>query len=280
MSGYLKLPDEIYDTLILHKGERGNTFVRWYFRGEHNLLVNVEYTSLTMAQRGALDALFGLAAHTKNRIPNKQKWLNNVCHGPVPIKELMKAKWLEAIPGSNQDDSNVQPDCNQDGTASQVKLSQVKLKEKSVCVFDLWNEQGIVRHRVFSEGAVREIEKILKTDTLADIEQSIKDYATVIKSSQYYFKHKWSLELFLKRGYHKHFKPELKPLENFLIPLTTEQKKEAKAKDNREREEKQQADERKMEEAEREEILRESPEQREEALRQGRKDLEDAGVNL
>ncbi len=67
-------------------------------------------------------------------------------------------------------------------------------------IYSLWNEQKIIEHKELTPAIKASIEKILKDYSVEDVEQSIKNYATILKSPDYYFKYKWTLQEFLTRN--------------------------------------------------------------------------------
>ncbi len=68
-------------------------------------------------------------------------------------------------------------------------------------IYSLWNEQKIIEHKKLTPAIKASIEKILKDYSVEDVEQSIKNYATILKSPDlYYFKYKWTLQEFLTRN--------------------------------------------------------------------------------
>lgn len=73
-------------------------------------------------------------------------------------------------------------------------------KEYILYIYSLWNEQKIIEHKELTPAIKSSIEKILKDYSGEDVEQSIKNYATILKSPDYYFKYKWTLQEFLTRN--------------------------------------------------------------------------------
>jgi len=70
-------------------------------------------------------------------------------------------------------------------------------------IFDLWNTQGIIQHKKLTSEIKRAIEIRLKDYSIDEICQAMKNYAEIVKDEQYYFKYKWTLKDFLKRGLEK-----------------------------------------------------------------------------
>lgn len=65
-------------------------------------------------------------------------------------------------------------------------------------IFEFWNKQGIIRHREF-ERFKPHIKKRLRKYTKEEIKQAIANYALVLKSKEYFWSYKWSLDQFLTR---------------------------------------------------------------------------------
>lgn len=62
-----------------------------------------------------------------------------------------------------------------------------------------WNNQGIVKHRVLTDGIKQSVKKALKSYTIGEIELSIYNYSIILNSDDYYFKYRWTLQEFLSR---------------------------------------------------------------------------------
>lgn len=71
-----------------------------------------------------------------------------------------------------------------------------KVKE----IYSVWNEQKIVTHKKITDDIEGEAKKALKDYTAQEIEQAIRSYAEIVKGEEYYFKYRWTLKDFLKRG--------------------------------------------------------------------------------
>ena len=65
-------------------------------------------------------------------------------------------------------------------------------------IFEFWNRQKIIRHREF-ERFKPHIKKRLRKYTKEEIKQAIANYALVLKSKEYFWSYKWSLDQFLTR---------------------------------------------------------------------------------
>lgn len=66
-------------------------------------------------------------------------------------------------------------------------------------VLEFWNLGGIVRHKI-STLIISRIQKALKDYSRDEVIKSIKNYQDVFLSEETYFKHKWTLDEFLKRS--------------------------------------------------------------------------------
>lgn len=72
-----------------------------------------------------------------------------------------------------------------------------------IVLFNLWNEQAIIKHKTLTDKMKRAIDRASKDFNLEEISQAIKNYAEILKGDQYYFKHSWTLHDFLQRGLEK-----------------------------------------------------------------------------
>jgi hypothetical protein len=87
-------------------------------------------------------------------------------------------------------------------------------KNTYIPVFNFWNRQEIIVHRRLSDKDCSAINIALRDFSQEEIFHAITNYATVLKSSEHYFKHRWTLRDFLQRGLRK-FVNEADPLGNF-----------------------------------------------------------------
>lgn len=81
-------------------------------------------------------------------------------------------------------------------------------------IFNAWNEGKVIRHISMTDKLKRAIITSLSQYKKEDLIKAIQNYATVVHSQDYFFKYKWILHDFLKRGVDK-FLDEAEPLENF-----------------------------------------------------------------
>lgn len=71
-------------------------------------------------------------------------------------------------------------------------------------IFDHWNVEGVIVHKKLSKDATRAINVRLKEGYSVDeINQSISNYAKVVKGTDFYFGYKWILADFLNRAFEK-----------------------------------------------------------------------------
>ena len=67
-------------------------------------------------------------------------------------------------------------------------------------IFNYWNTKDIIKHREINNDIEKAIKKALKEHTVAEIKLAIDRYAFVYHDDNYYFKHKWGLDQFLKQA--------------------------------------------------------------------------------
>ena len=87
-------------------------------------------------------------------------------------------------------------------TPPQAKAKdKLKLKSKDIhsILFYLWNEQGIISHNKLTDDMKRAIDGVLKDYTDEEIKQAMQNYALIVKGTEYFWTHKWTLKDFLKR---------------------------------------------------------------------------------
>ena len=83
------------------------------------------------------------------------------------------------------------------------KKKETISKDNNIVVFRLWNEQGIVQHRKLTTDTEGAIGRSLREFSLEEVCQAIRNYAEIVHSEEYYFKYRWTLKDFLKRGLEK-----------------------------------------------------------------------------
>ena|SRR5699024_7984863 len=88
-------------------------------------------------------------------------------------------------------------------------------KEYIYTLFNYWNEQGIIKHRSINQSMRSHINARLEDYSVEELQKAISNYATILKSDNYYWTHKWSLQDFMKPNNVTRFVDEAEPLENF-----------------------------------------------------------------
>src|SRR5699024_8222644 len=78
-----------------------------------------------------------------------------------------------------------------------------------------WNEQGIIKHRKMNQAMKSHINARLQEYSLEELRQAIKNYSDILKSDNYYWTHKWSLQDFMKPNNVTRFVDEAEPFNNF-----------------------------------------------------------------
>ena len=78
-----------------------------------------------------------------------------------------------------------------------------------------WNDQGIINHKKVTTRMKKSIDKILKEADypLVEVFKAFENYANILKSNNYKWSYKWTMEDFLSRGLHK-FIDEAQPFGN------------------------------------------------------------------
>jgi len=75
--------------------------------------------------------------------------------------------------------------------------------DKHRSIFEAWNEQKVVLHKTLTDEMERAMETALRNYSADDVVLSIRNYGDIINNNGYYFKYKWTLKDFLKRGLEK-----------------------------------------------------------------------------
>ena len=124
-------------------------------------------------------------------------------------------KWLEERLGESVDETvDVTVDETVDVTVN-VKPSPSPLPSHIYSpIFDSWNTANIVKHRALTNEMKTAIKNALDKFNTGEIQSAIQNYSEILKSPEYFFKYKWPLEDFLKRGLRK-FVDSVDPKNNF-----------------------------------------------------------------
>jgi len=90
-----------------------------------------------------------------------------------------------------------------------------KDKEYIYTLFSFWNEQGIIKHRKMNQQMESHINARLKDYSVDELKKAISNYSTILKSDDYYWTHKWSLQDFMKPNNVVRFVDDADPFNNF-----------------------------------------------------------------
>lgn len=89
------------------------------------------------------------------------------------------------------------------GQQPTTNKNSTEQREIYKCIFDHWNDQRIIVHRMLSEKDIRALNGAFKDFTQDSILKAITNYSSVLESPDHYFKHKWTLCDFIQRGLSK-----------------------------------------------------------------------------
>lgn len=125
-----------------------------------------------------------------------------------------------SLPSFDEADNQLATNDNQLATNDQpniIKSSLVKSKHEVLStdktggkppdyaqeLFNLWNSLGVIRHKKLTGDMTRAIKAASRDFSAAEISQAMKNYAHIVNDEQCYFKYRWTLKDFLKRGLEK-----------------------------------------------------------------------------
>lgn len=105
--------------------------------------------------------------------------------------------------------------CPHCGKETTVPEKPQKNKEVYARFLEEWNSQGIIQHKKVTTMMKKAIDKALKNADypLAEIFKAFENYAAILRSPDYFWSYKWTMEDFLNRGVHK-FVDEAQPFDN------------------------------------------------------------------
>ena len=72
-----------------------------------------------------------------------------------------------------------------------------------IVIFDHWNQQNIISHKRLTDDVRRVIVSTLESYSTKEVTTAISNYSEILHDERYYFKYKWTLKDFLKRGLDK-----------------------------------------------------------------------------
>ncbi len=81
----------------------------------------------------------------------------------------------------------------------QTKLNKTKLNNIYIVLFNLWNELGIITHKKLTSDMKRAIDSARQDYSQEEMAQAMRNYAVIVKGTEYYFDHRWTLAEFLSR---------------------------------------------------------------------------------
>jgi len=76
-------------------------------------------------------------------------------------------------------------------------------KEKERAIFNHWNKQNIIIHNKLTDDVRSVIVRTLRSYSGEEVTSAISNYAKIVHGEDYFFKYKWTLKEFLKRGIEK-----------------------------------------------------------------------------
>jgi len=110
------------------------------------------------------------------------------------------------------------PKNNSNVTVTSRNATDIELdidKEYIYTLFNYWNEQEIIKHRKMNQAMESHINARLEEYSLDELKKAIENYSNILKSDNYYWTHKWSLQDFMKPNNVIRFVDEADPLNNF-----------------------------------------------------------------
>lgn len=126
------------------------------------------------------------------------------------------------IMGDNIITTSSNPITTRCSTQSRVEYSKVE-KSNILVLFDFWNGQDIIKHRVLTDKMASALKVKLENYSEEEIKKCISNYAYILHNNGY-FHYEWTLDEFLHRGFDKYFdleKAKQKYAEKKQQPLKT-----------------------------------------------------------
>lgn len=106
--------------------------------------------------------------------------------------------------------------CNDTPTIrGQYKEEEKEKEEYIYMLFEYWNSKKIIVHRKMNQAMKSHINARLEEYSVDELKKAIDNYNEILKSDNYYWTHKWSLQDFMKPNNVTRFVDDADPLENF-----------------------------------------------------------------
>ncbi|HUW45597.1 MAG TPA: replication protein [Dehalococcoidia bacterium] len=121
-------------------------------------------------------------------------WLTGQQNHPSELGNRITPDWATESPQTRQPASF--------GTTMPKETIKETIKE-SIVIFNHWNQQNVVVHKKLTDDIRSVIVRILRNYSAEEVKSAISNYAEIIHGEQYFFKYKWTLKDFLKRGIEK-----------------------------------------------------------------------------
>jgi hypothetical protein len=81
-----------------------------------------------------------------------------------------------------------------------LKKTSKEISKEIESLFDLWNTQGVIKHKTLTDKMKTALKNALRSYTLEEISGAMKVYAEITLGEQYWWSYRWTLEDFLRRG--------------------------------------------------------------------------------
>lgn len=89
------------------------------------------------------------------------------------------------------------------GTTMPKETIKEPSKETYIVIFNHWNQQNIIVHKELTDDMCRAIGRALRNYGTEEVKSAISNYAEIVYGEEYFFKYKWTLKDFLRRGLEK-----------------------------------------------------------------------------
>jgi len=88
-------------------------------------------------------------------------------------------------------------------------------KEYIYTLFHFWNKKEIIKHRKMNKTMESHMNARLQEYSFEELKKAIDNYSTILKSNEFYWSHKWSLQDFMKPNNVTRFVDDADPLNNY-----------------------------------------------------------------
>lgn len=116
-------------------------------------------------------------------------------------KDTVKDKVKNTVEDTSSINISINKSINKSNNIYSIHEKEIDNQDNDIkYIFEYWNSKKIIQHKTLNKNIDKSINKALKEYGKEDIVNAINNYHEVYEDNNFYYKHKWSLEKFLKQS--------------------------------------------------------------------------------